>query len=100
MARIRTIKPSFWGDDAVSRLSWDARLLLIGLISHADDRGRFIASRGSITGYLFPYEEVAPAKFKRLIEEIGKTGIVEFYEVDGRPLGRFPKWQEHQKINH
>lgn len=100
MARIRTIKPSFWGDDSVNRLSWDARLLLIGLISAADDRGRFIATRSSVTGYLFPYEEVPVSKFKRLMCEVEGVGIVQLYRVDGRELGRFPKWTSHQKISH
>lgn len=100
MARIRTIKPTFWGDDHVSRLSWHARLLLIGLISLADDRGRFIATQSSVTGYVFPHEEVSPAKFKRLMGEIEKTGIVELYKVDGRSYGRLPRWLKHQKISH
>lgn len=100
MARIRTIKPSFWADKDVNRLSWDARLLLIGLISGADDRGRFIASQSSITGYVFPHETITTARFKRLMREVESTGIVQLYRVDGLDYGRFPKWTSHQKISH
>lgn len=100
MARIRTIKPTFWSDRDVTRLTWDARLLLIGLISGADDRGRFVASRSSVTGYVFPHEEVSPARFKRLMKAIEDTGIVQLYRVDGLDYGRFPKWTSHQKISH
>ena len=100
MARIRTIKPSFWADPDVTSLSWDARLLLIGLISAADDRGRFIATHSSICGYVFPHEDVTPTKFRRLMQVIEKTGITQLYTVEGRSYGRFPKWEKHQKISH
>lgn len=100
MARIRTIKPSFWADKDVNRLSWEARLLLVGLISGADDRGRFIASQSSIAGYVFPHETLTPAKFKRLMRAIEDTGIIQLYKVDGLEYGRFPKWTSHQKISH
>lgn len=100
MARIRTIKPSFWADSRVGSLSWDARLLLIGLISGADDRGRFVATQSSITGYVFPHDEVPASKFRRLMKEITETGIVELYKVDGCQYGRLPKWNQHQKISH
>ena len=39
MARIRTIKPEFWEDEDVGRLSPMARLLFIGSWSLADDEG-------------------------------------------------------------
>jgi DNA replication protein DnaT len=100
MARIRTIKPSFWADPDVSRLPWDARLLLIGLISMSDDRGRFIATQSSICGYVFPHEEVTPTKFRRLMHAIEKSGVLQLYTVEGRTYGRFPKWASHQKISH
>ena len=43
MARIRTIKPQFWDDLKIGRLSRDARLLYIGLWNFADDLGVVIA---------------------------------------------------------
>lgn len=100
MPRIRTIKPSFWADPSVTDMPWDARLFLIGLISLADDRGRFIATQSTITGYLFPHEDVPPSKFKRLMKIVEGSGIVQFYEVEGRAYGLFPKWASHQKISH
>ena len=39
--RIRTIKPDFWTDAKVSKLTYLARLLFIGLWNVADDEGRF-----------------------------------------------------------
>lgn len=99
MARIRTIKPSFWGDEAVTELSREARLLLIGLISSADDQGRFMASHAVISGYVFPYDGITPAKLSQWLDEISATEIVEFYKVGRRQYGWFPKWKKHQRIS-
>lgn len=99
MPRIRTIKPSFWGDEAVADLSRDARLVLVGLISSADDEGRFLASHSAIAGYLFPHDDIAPTKLRRWLDEIEATGIVRFYSVNRREYGAFPNWKKHQRIS-
>ena len=98
MARIRSIKPSFWSDEAVADLSRDARLLLLGLISMADDDGRFVASHATITGYVFPHDRVTPARLARWLTEIADTGTVVFYTVGKRDYGYFPKYRTHQRI--
>lgn len=99
MARIRTIKPSFWGDEEVSELSRDARLLLVGLISSADDQGRFMASHAVISGYVFPYDGISATKLSQWLDELSNTGIVQFYRVGRREYGWFPKWKKHQRIS-
>ena len=73
--------------------------LLIGLISSADDEGRFLASQSAICGYLFPHDDVTPKTLRRWLDEIQATGIVQFYSVNKREYGVFPKWLNHQKIN-
>ena len=99
MARIRTIKPSFWSDEAVADLSRDARLLLVGLISSADDEGRFLASHNAISGYVFPHDNSPPAKLRSWLDEIEKAGIVRFYSLGRREYGAFPNWNKHQRIS-
>lgn len=104
MARIRTIKPSFWA--ATGHMSRDARLLALGLISLADDAGRFVATPQAILGYVFPLDtNIPPATLRRWLGEI-TTGrpsddrpLVEIYEIDGVPYGWFPKYRKHQRIN-
>lgn len=101
MPRIRTIKPSIWSDDTFADLTRDARLLIIGLISMADDAGRFVASTAAIAGYVFPHDELAPATIKRWLAEIEKKApnMIKFYGVDGRRYGWFRHY-DHQKISH
>lgn len=99
MARIRTIKPSFWEDEKVARLSRDARLLMIGLISAADDQGRFVASPAAILGYIYPHDEISPAQLRRWMAEVGRE-LVTFYEVNGLHYGCHLNWAKHQRISH
>lgn len=100
MARIRTIKPSFWNDAGVARLSREARLLMVGLVSFADDEGRFVASPQAILGYVYPHDsDVTPTKVRRWMAEIQKHCHLDLYSVDGLDYGRWEKWS-HQKISH
>ena len=99
MARIRTIKPSFWSDPDVVLLSFEARLLLVGLISFADDDGRFVANPTAIAGYVFPHDPLSLTRIKKWRDEIAKVGIIELYRVGALDYGAFPQWQKHQVIN-
>lgn len=98
MARIRTIKPSFWGSRPVAKLSRDARLLTIGLISFADDDGRFLAATAAINGFIFPNDELPAKKVRGWLDECISTGLVHEYGETVR-YGCFPTWHEHQVIN-
>jgi len=100
MARIRTIKPSFWGDQDVASLRKEARLMLIGMISFADDEGYFLASATALGGYIFPHDEMPPTTIRKWRDEIAKAGIIEVYKVDGLEYGHFPNWERHQRISH
>ncbi len=101
MARIRTIKPSMWGDDKFSRVSRDARLLYIGLVSLADDDGRFLASPAAVTGYVFPNDDdVTVAKFRRWYAELVHIGLISSYEADGIQYGCHLHYRQHQRISH
>ena len=52
--RIRTIKPEFWTDPTMVRLSLLARLLYVALWNYADDSGRFEWEYDRIQMTLFP----------------------------------------------
>lgn len=99
--RIRTIKPEFWGSPDVSRLSRDARLLVVGLISMADDDGRFLASPNAIIGHVYPNDEnVTPVQVRKWLAEVSaRDEPVHLYEVDGVRYGVLPNWHKHQRIN-
>lgn len=98
--RIRTLKPEMWQDERVGTLSRDARLLLLGLVTLADDEGRFACPMPRIIGHCFPWDDdITPAKVSRWLEEIAAQGIVLLYRSEGRPYGAFRHWRRHQRVN-
>jgi hypothetical protein len=97
MARIRTIKPEFWEDERLGALSIPARLLYLGLISMADDSGRFRASPVLVKAHVFPYD-VKP-DVSAWMGELAKAGRVVRYSVEGESYGWLPKFAKHQKID-
>jgi hypothetical protein len=99
MARIRSIKPSFWGSPEAASMSRDARLLTLGLISHADDDGRFLGSTASINGAVFPNDDLSPNRVRSWLLEVVDTGMVHLYTSGGVKYGCFPSWHRHQVIN-
>jgi hypothetical protein len=100
MARIRTIKPSIWGDAGVARVSRDARLLMVGLITMADDSGRFLGSPAAVTGHVFPNDCIQPSRVQKWLSELAKEDLIHLYRIDGIAYGCFLKWKRHQKISH
>lgn len=95
--RIRTVKPGAWRDEKIGNLSREARLLFIGLITQADDEGRFRALPSIIRGDVYPYDTDAERKIPRWMSELEQAGLVELY---GEHFGRLPNWLKHQKISH
>ncbi len=97
--RIRSLKPEIWADEKVGGLSRDARLLLVALITMADDEGRVRALRASILGHAFQYDEDAPRKLGKWMDEVVASGMVVAYENGGVPYLAFRHWAMHQRIN-
>lgn len=101
MARIRSVKPSFWQSGSNAKLSREARLLYIGLWSEADDEGRLIGSIVSLIGNLFPHDaDVTPARMKKWLAQLTELGKVIPYDVDGITYLLIPTFTTHQKISH
>lgn len=97
--RIRSLKPEMWQDEKVGKVSRDARLLFIGLITLADDDGRFRALPSVILGHVFPYDSDAMRRLGAWMDQLQDVGLVDLYEVAGTQYGVLPHFCEHQKIN-
>ena len=80
-------------------MSRDARLLTIGLISFADDDGRFVGTPAAIRGYVYPFDRLTDHVIQRWLDEIKPSKVVEFYRVEGRDYGHFPHWKDQQSID-
>lgn len=99
MARIRTIKPEFWTSSQVMSVSHSARLLFIGMWSHADDGGNQPANIKTLKAQVFPGDDITETAMNALMGELLEAGLVESYEVEYRWYWHIPTWKKHQRID-
>jgi hypothetical protein len=101
VARIRTIKPDFCTSPSTGRLSREARLLFLLLLTDADDEGRLAGSLKRLAGCLYPDDDdVTPAKVRRWLAELGRERMVLPYSVEGGDYLWIVNFTKHQKISH
>lgn len=99
MARIRSVHPGLFTDEAFVSCSPMARLLLIGLWTEADDQGVFEWKPLTLKMRLLPADNADAAE---LLDEVATNGIVQRFEVDGKAYGairNFRKYQRPKKPN-
>lgn len=100
MARIRTIKPEFWGDPKTGQCSRDARLLFLGLLNESDDEGRQLGSPRRIAGVVFPNDhDVTTRMVRKWLDELENAQLVVRYEVKTVPYLFIKGFMNNQKIN-
>lgn len=93
MARARNIKPGFFRNADLVELSFETRLLFIGLWTLADREGRLEDRPKQIKMELFPADSVDCDK---LLDEIAATGMLDRYEVDGKRYLQVVNFSKHQ----
>ena len=100
--RIRSIKPEFWTSEDIAALSWEARLIFIGLWSYVDDNGVGRWNEKLILADLFPLEEdprETLATLSRVLREISRRGLISLYTVENKQYLHITAWQAHQRID-
>lgn len=99
MARIRTIKPSFWTHEEVGNLPSDGQLLFIGMWNFADDDGYIICKPNQLRAQIFPYKayiDCAP-----LLVQLVQNGCLEcFVDEQDETYLHITHWADHQVVNH
>lgn len=102
MARIRTITPGFWEDDAVGVLTRDARLLFIATWNLADDEGLLRWNSEYLKANAFMYDDDLSAQdVASLMAELVGQGMVFPYK-GGKTQTQFAlvvNFKKHQRIN-
>lgn len=99
MARIRTIKPDFWRDESLAKISTEACLLAIGLLNHCDDEGFFNANPKLVESDIFPLRELSITTTV-LLQELYQIGYVLMFKgSDGKTYGKVSNFEKHQVIN-
>lgn len=99
MARIRTIKPEFWRNEQLAKVSAEACLLAVGLLNHCDDEGYFNANPKLVEADVFPLRELS-GKTTVLIQELVSIGYINLFSgSDGKTYGHIVSFERHQVIN-
>jgi len=99
MARIRSVHPSLFTDEAWVSCTPLARILYIGLWTDADDQGLFEWKPLQLKMRLLPGDG---ANAGELLDELCLVGLIQQCEKDGKRLGAirdFRKFQRPQKPN-
>ncbi len=99
MPRIRTIKPKFWDDIKLSKVSRDARLLFIGMWTFADDLGVIIADGVWLKSKIFPYDLLAPDEIQNWIEELLTYKFILPLEYKDEIFFIIRTFDKHQRID-
>jgi len=107
--RIRSIKPEFWRSEDVAALSWEARLIFIGMWSYVDDNGVGRDSAKAITADLFGVEDDSRdpretlATVSRGLQALCDRGLLVRYKARAddrdRELIFVTGWDRHQRVD-
>lgn len=93
MARMRTLKPGFFSNEALAEVSPIGRLLFAGLWCLADREGRLEDRPKRIKAEVLPYDKT---DVDRLLSSLAEHGFIERYEVDGDRLIQVINFKKHQ----
>ncbi|ENV98122.1 hypothetical protein P7L54_21250 [Acinetobacter bereziniae] len=94
MARSRNIKPSFFSNDLLVELPFEARLLFVGLWTLADREGRLENRAKKIKMSLFPADEI---NVSEQLLNISKLGFIALYNCNGTDVIQIINFSKHQK---
>ncbi len=93
MARIRTIKPSFFTDDHLADLPLAARLLFIGLWCVSDREGRVEDRPKKLKAELLPFDK---ANVEALLGQLADAGFIVRYVYENDPYIQVVNFTKHQ----
>lgn len=97
MARARNIKPSFFINEDMVELSFETRLLFIGLWTLADREGYLEDKPKKIKMALFPADDV---NVDQMLNELQEHKFLIRYMVNNRKCIFLPKFTKHQNPHH
>ncbi|MDI3402849.1 hypothetical protein [Streptomyces cavernicola] len=101
MARIRTIKPEAFISESLAAVSVLAERTFVGLLTQADDHGRFRDQAAVIAGALWSLRpEHGPLEVEDDLTQLEAAGLICRYGgEDGKRYLHIVTWSKHQKIN-
>lgn len=101
MARIRTIKPEAFASESLAEVSVAAERTFFGLLTQADDHGRFRDQPAVLAGLLWSLRpEHGPVEVEDDLTQLASAHLICRYEGDdGKRYLHIITWRQHQRIN-
>ncbi len=101
LGRVRTVKVEFWTDEQIVTVSRNARLLFIGMLNFADDRGVLEDRPLQIKMRIFPADvDLGPKEINALLTELQTARLVTRYEIEDHAYLYIRNFNKHQRISH
>lgn len=94
----RILDSSIWTNEHFGEMPMMARLLLLGIINHADDQGRIKAHLVFLRSQIFPYDDVTTQQIDDCLELIEANGTIVVYEATGKRYIQLLNWWEYQSL--
>lgn len=95
----RIIKESICYSDDLDKLTAFEETVFYRLLVRVDDYGRIDARPGFLKSMLFVTKKgVTEKSIEDAVSKMASIGLVQEYEVTGKPFLLFPKWSLHQRL--
>lgn len=94
----RIIKESICTSDEIDSLSPEDEVFFYRLMVNCDDFGLLDARPKILVSKCYPLKSIDSKRIVKMLASLLEVGLVNLYEVDGRPYLAIAKWSEHQQI--
>lgn len=95
----RMLDSRLWANYRFGEMPMMARLLLLGIINHADDQGRIIAKPIYLRTEIFRYDtDVKDEQVAECLNLIEANGTIQLYEADGKEYLQLNNWWDYQSL--
>lgn len=93
------ISSDIWEDEKIAKLSYQGRLLFIGLITLASDYGKLRGNIELLKNKIFPYD-TGTDETEKNIKLLNSYGIIKSYEVSGEKFLIITNWAKYQTLTY
>jgi len=99
MTAKRMIHRQFFESEAIASLTIRQRLLVVGIITMADDQGRIKGHPGWLKAQIFPYDDISIDEINNDLEQIATNNdTIICYEADDKRYIQLAHWWEYQNM--
>ena len=94
----RFLRPGITNSDAWNAVGFAAQSMYIRILTLVDDYGRYDGRPAILHAHCFALRpDVTPQDSAGFVSELQAAGLIQIYQVDGKPFLQLSKWQERAR---